>query len=478
MAAEPQTPEWWLRELYRRLVHRRRHVSLAWDYYEGRHRLAFASEKFLEAFGGLFQAFADNWCELVVDAVDERLNVEGFKFADELEHDRTAWDIWQRNQLDADSQLGHLEALVSGEGYATCWVDDADQADITIEPASLAIVATDPRHRRRRLAGLRTYVDDAGVEHAELFLPDRVWLFRSPGARRGATVSPERADWQPDITNYPNATEDGKGAWIPNPLGVVPMVALSNRPRLVRWSHQDTVAWSELASIIPIQDACNLVLADMLVAAEYTALPQRVAIGMEIPEDDDGNPTNPFTANLRTWIVEATETGELPKFEQFQAGDLSSYVKAVELLVQHVASISRTPPHYLNASADRLSGESIKAAETGLVAKARRRQRTYGEAWEEIIRLALQIEDVAGAGDRRIETLWADPESRTETEHIDAVLKRKALDVPTRQLWEDAGYSPTDIERMERMAATARFRSDLLADDRPAPGPAEVEDDA
>jgi PAS domain-containing protein len=33
------------------------------------------SRKFLDAFGGLFHAFADNWCPIVVGAVEERILV-------------------------------------------------------------------------------------------------------------------------------------------------------------------------------------------------------------------------------------------------------------------------------------------------------------------------------------------------------------------------------------------------------------------
>ena len=116
----------------------------------------------------------------------------------------------------------------------------------------------------------------------------------------------------------------------------------------------------------------------------------------------------------------------------------------------HVASISRTPPHYLNASADRLSGESIKAAETGLVAKVRRRQGQFGAGWEEVMRIAGKIAGTPLGDAQSLETIWADPESRTEAEH-DATLKKQALGVPQRQLWEDLGYTPEQIERFEAM---------------------------
>src|SRR5881394_3744032 len=49
------------------------------DYYNGKQRLAFATSKFRQTFGSLFGAFADNFCALIVDAVEERLDIEGFR---------------------------------------------------------------------------------------------------------------------------------------------------------------------------------------------------------------------------------------------------------------------------------------------------------------------------------------------------------------------------------------------------------------
>lgn len=66
----PGSPEWWLRELDKELDERAGRIEVYDDYYySGRHPLAFASDRFRKTFGGLFREFADNWCELVVDAV-------------------------------------------------------------------------------------------------------------------------------------------------------------------------------------------------------------------------------------------------------------------------------------------------------------------------------------------------------------------------------------------------------------------------
>jgi hypothetical protein len=91
------------------------------------------------------------------------------------------------------------------------------------------------------------------------------------------------------------------------------------------------------------------------------------------------------------------------------------------------------------------------SAEAGLVKKTTRRMRHFEDAWEEIVQLAMAVTGVR-IPLTAIETVWRDPESRTEAQHIDAVGKRRQmLEVPLAQAWEDAGYTPPQIERMQAM---------------------------
>lgn len=471
-----------LEKLHKQLVARRPVIEHAERYYDGAHNLAFAGEKFLEAFGGLFHAFADNWCGVVTNAVEERLQVNGFRVNSEIEADKDAKRIWEANDLDLQSAMGHLDGLISGAFYVTVWQGERDDTpEITVESSALAIVETHPKIRRRRTAGLRCYLDDDGYEHAELFLPSThvggggAYLFRSRNKRgSGSGSDPTRGGWL--IEDMIDAREDlDESGRMANPTGTVPMVEFLNMPRLTKSSRVGWGAHSEIANVIPLQDAANKLLADMLVASEFAAFPQRHLTGYT-PEDEigsDGKPTGRIIPpNFRsgpgkTWWLE----DENAKFGQFDAADLNSSVQSIGMVVQHIASISATPPHYLSASADRLSGESIRSAETGLIAKVRRKARGWGAGWEEVMRLAgatAGIKSLAEA--EQMETIWRDPETRTESEHIDALQKKQTLRVPDPQLWEEAGYTPEQVARfpamraqmqLEGMAANAAERARL-----------------
>lgn len=448
---EAGAPRWWLKRLYTELAGRRPAIEKATKYYDGEHNLTFQSKRFVEAFGGLFDAFSDNWCQVVVDAAEERLNVEGFRVGEAAEGDKAAWAIWQANELDSQSQLAHTDALICGESYGVVWFGDGDTPDITVEHPTNCIVEHHPKRRRLRRAGLRVYLDDWGHEHAELFLPDAVWLFRSPSANASNLIVPESVlSWVPDPEAVKHDVRDDGS--MDNPLGRVPVVPLPNKPRTLQLSKRGLLVQSEIAPIIPLQDAVNKEIADMLVGSEFFAMPQRWATGFSVDRDPVTNAPKPPSVENGKILV--SEKGGA-KLGSFDTGDIGAFVKAVEMLIQHIASISRTPPHYLNASADRLSGESIKAAETGLVAKVKRKTRHFGEGWEEVMRLAGQVAGEAGLADgTSMETIWADPETRTESEHIDAVIKQKALNIPDVILWEKAGYSPQEIARIKALVAS------------------------
>lgn len=457
---QPGSPLWWLERLAPKLTAQADAADKFLGYYDGDQPIAgIVTDKYRRTFAKLIAGICDNWCPIVVDAVEERLHVEGFRLADDTKGDRDAWDLWQRNYLDADSEIVHSTALTAGVAAVMVWPDADGAPLITVEHPSQVFVAHESGRRRRRTAALKRWVDDYGAELATIYLPEGVYKFRR-----------ERDAWVPR----------GGDDTLPNPLGVVPLIPMLNRPTMFG------VGRSELAEVISTQDQINKLVADMVIASEFAAFRQRWATGVEIPTDPEtGRELEVFEAAVnRVWHVPDAEA----KFGEFGETSLTNYVAAIENRVQSLASRTRTPPHYLLGSSGSFpSGESLKATETGLIAKVRSRQRHFGEAWEEVMRLAFRVMgDDAKASATSAETIWRDPESRTEAEHVDALGKlRQMLEVPLEQLWEDAGYTPQQIARFRTMALEEALNRALTAQPGTvtpgAPGPSsatvDVEDD-
>jgi hypothetical protein len=451
--AAPYTVWWWLRQLEDALVARTPSIDLCEAYYEGQHNLAFATSKFRESFGRLFREFSDNWCELVVDSSVERIAVQGFRFTKEdLSGDDDAWRIWQANGLDSESVIAHTTAVKTGMAYLLVGPGE-DEPEVTVEHPCEVIVAMAPG-RRVRQAALKRWVDDLGVLNAYVYLPGGVFIFRG---------------------DKPVGEGDGSPVWeyvakVRNRLGVVPVVPLPNDP------DGRGFGTSDIAQVSPTQDAVNKLIADAMISSEFASFPQRFLTGVEIPDDAQGREMVAKLASgaMRVWNVDSPDA----KFGQLEASDMKGFVSMIELIVQHIAARTRTPPHYLlGQSGNFPSGDSLKATETGLVAKVRKKHLFFGEAWEEAIRLAFQLKgDSRRGSDMRAETLWKDPESRSFGELVDGLVKLATLGVPQEFLWARAGYSPQEIARMQELAAAQFARQQLLQPKTPAKDPtAELE---
>lgn len=443
---------WWLARLEQGLVARTPAIDQFEAYYDGHHNLAFATPKFREAFGRLFREFSDNWCSLVVDASAERVSVQGFRFEKEdLSGDDDAWGIWQSNNLDSESVIAFTTAVKTGISYLLVGpgdvVDGVMVPQITVEHPCEMIVATAPGNRRNRQAALKRWLDELGYMNAYVYLPDGVYVFRSD--KPASSWGSGSARW----------VQTGK---IQNPLGVVPVIPLPNDP------DGRGNGTSDIADVMTTQDAVNKLISDMMVSSEFNAFAQRWATGLEEIED----PTTIERMNALASGASRIFASGSPdtKFGAFPETDLKGFVSGIELIIQHIAARTRTPPHYLlGQSGNFPSGDSLKATETGLVAKVRKKHLFFGEALMDAMRLAFLWRDDQKRGtDVGAITLWRDPESRSFGELVDGLVKLGTIGVPEEFLWAKAGFSPQEIARMQelqavKLAATAAANAKAFA---------------
>ncbi|MEU1919350.1 phage portal protein [Streptomyces albogriseolus] len=432
---QPGEPLWWVDRLWKQLAERRRYADLMRQYYSGNHPLPMIQEKARPGFQRLLKQSRSNYVGLVVDATAERLQIDGFRLGQEKLGDQELWRIWQANAMDADSDLQLTEAVKVGRSFALVAPNPDDESTplITAEDATQAIVAYESGSRRERRAGLKTFVDDwTGDVWTTLFVDGLIFKYRAPAPQAGAVTDPR---WEPREVR-------GEDWPARNELDVVPLVEIPNRPDLLGEAH------SEIEDVLDIQDRINKTLIDRMMAQEFSAFRQRWMTGYEVPVDENGQPIEPFKAAVdRLWVIE----DEGVKVGEFSATDLRPYLDSIESDVQHMAARTRTPAQYLLGKLSNVNGETLKATESGLVAKVRQRQRPLGEGEEEVARLALRA-----AGDDRdlsaLEVIWRNPEFRTEGELVDALVKMSTLGVPREALWERWGASQTEIAQWREQA--------------------------
>lgn len=466
MAEPVGSPLWWVQRLYKHLQDRRPHVERMDAYYRGEPpRPPWLPAQAQEEFVRILHLTRSNYMGLVIDAMVERMQIEGFRVGDSPAADKPTWGIWQRNNFDNDSDQVILEAAKAGQGYVLVAPDpnSDDNALLFGEHPSQAIVEYEPgSSRRRRAAGLKVWLDDwTGELNTTLYLPKgspgrdgprqslELFKFRAPASSiQGSVSSPK---WAP--------REVGNETWpARSSLDVVPLVEIPNNPQLL------TGGRSEIEDVVAIQDRIAKTIADRLMTQDFGAFPQKWATGY--PENDqDGNENRIDVGRNRLVTSDAQET----RFGQWDAAPLDPYSAAKREDVKDVASRTRTPAQYLLGEMNNVNGSTLKAAESGLVSKVRQRCRAAGEGFEEVMRLARRAAGLSAGDDVMMETMWRNPEFRTEGELTDAVVKRVQVGISSlRQGREDVGYTQTQIARMEqddREAAVDPLLERALRDD-------------
>ncbi|CAJ1505672.1 phage portal protein [[Mycobacterium] burgundiense] len=388
-------------------------------YYTGRQPLSFLAPEAREALGSRFARMSSNLPRLAITALSERLRVTGFNGVD-------VYQDWLRCDLDELSRTAHREALLLGQSYLICWTDAYGRPLVTVESAHQMTALRDPGSRRLTHAIKRW--ETATTTEAVLYGPEVITRYRAN--QTGATTA-----------GFKVVDE------IANPLGVVPVVRLLNSDRIL------DEGVSEIDDMIPLVDALNKLLADMLVSSENAARPRRWASGIELEEipilDDDGEETgettsvNPFPENDKMMISE----NDSSRFGSIDAADLAGYERAVDVITQQISAVSALPASMLGIThSNPSSADAIRAAEAGLTARAEARQAQFGRSWEDLARLIVGVRDGADPLQVDVRVEWADPSTRSVAQEADAVTKLFAAGLlPASYALKRLGYSDDEV---------------------------------
>ena len=402
-------------------------------YYEGNQPLSYMAPELQAELQETVRQVVINWPRLVVDSLEERLDVEGFRFPDEPDSDKELWRIWQANDMDEQSQQGHLDSLVMGRAYVAIGTREGDDSTplITVESPLDMYAEFDPQTREVRATVKRwsDETEEGRVEHATLMLPNsNSWWLKEKGV------------WVED-PDYPKDEHN---------IGEVMVEVLANRPRL---KCQNGV--SELTDVIPLSDAACKVATDMMVSAEYHATPRRVAFGFGEEDfvDANGRRVSAFSRIIgRMWATEKNRKEDGADVIQFSEASLSNFHETIKQLAMLVGSLSGLPPHFMGQSTTNPpTADGIRSAETRLVKRSERKQRGNGGTWERVQRKVIRIKSGLWDPDARsLETIWRDASTPTIAQKADAAVKLfQAGIIPKRQTREDLGYTQAQIERME-----------------------------
>lgn len=480
-----KSPLWWVDRLYRQLGDRNQVISVYDDYYRGDFPLPWLAPDAEEEFRRIMRLSRANYCGLVVDAMCERMVVEGFRINSGVinpqsappvnlsrpaavaapavpapvnpnssspgslgttrssrytgtsigEADMETWRIWQANKMDFLFDQAILEAAINGMSYLMIAPNSEDPSTphIWVEhPSQCIIEYASGTQRHKVAAGLKVWEDDvSGLVCATLYLPGEIYKFQ---AKRRVNSASSIVTWEPrrvEGEEWPAATA----------LDYVPIFEIPNNPRMLSGGH------SEIYDVLDSQDRCCKTIADRLMTQDYGAFPQKWAKAWPLV-DENGKPTRKIDIGRDRMIT--TDVAEAD-FGQFDAADLDGYMKAKREDVTDIAARTRTPAQYLLGEFSNVNGQTLKASESGLVAKVRQRIRSIDDILESAVSRVRELAGIGQSEDVTMEVVWRNPEFKTEGELVDSLQKMSTLAVPPEALWERWGASQTEIQRWQEM---------------------------
>jgi hypothetical protein len=394
------------------------------------------------------------WPRVGVESLEERLDLEAFRWADGSDSSDLD-EIVDANDLLDESSMAHLDALVYGREYLAVGSGDCDSDCpplITAESPLDMTLLWDAR-LRMGTAALRECAADSYIESG-------------PEERMLVLYMPDQT-----VTCLPSSS----GGWEVvdrdmHDLGVVPVVRLANRQRTA-----DRVGKSEITpDVMSITDAACRRLMGIEVAAEFFGAPQRYILGASESafQDAEGNAKSAWETYIgRMLALERDEDGNVPEVGQFSAHDPSGQTKIVDLYARIMASQMSVAPHVLGYSSDNpASADAIRFADNRQVKKAERRIRRLGSGWQQAMRLALWVRDGEPPDKtRRIETVWRNPATPTVAAQVDATVKlvqAEILPADSDVALEMAGFTETQRQRIaaDRRRGAGRAGSSALMD--------------
>jgi hypothetical protein len=411
------------------------------NYYHGIQDLSFATPKFKSAFGSLFSSFAYNRCRPVVDAQANKLRVKGFQVSGvdltglaivpegsqsptgagqdqagaQNDLSSQAMTLWRLASMPLREGELYVEQATTGDAYGVVYFDAAP-------PLGTGL----PRIYPNRADVMRVRYDDDG----RITMAVKAWLVTQAGPDlnkrritfytpteivRLITTGTAQSELPKELGQYTLYKEvNFLGQSVVNPvahnLGRVPVVHYANNAPMV-----GDFGISELQDVIPLQDALNKAIADMLVAMEYNAFPQRYAIGIEKPEPNEfGKIVLPWKAGPgEVWYSTAKDA----KFGSFEVANLDQFLKVQDNFDLDIARVSSTPIYWLLMSGNFPSGESQKTAAAPFTGKLEDRQKANGASHAEALSMMFQLMGVKDP--LLIDTEWESAEPRSQREQAE-----------------------------------------------------------
>lgn len=413
------------------------------DYDAGDHRCAFATEAFERQFRDVLEEARENLCPAVIRAFTDKLTVAGWEGGGAERAEAAVEDLG----LPRVANMARREALRCGDGFVLVWPDRAGRPRPWPHRAEQFSVMPNEDDPAELAWAAKVWVGARGLGRVNVYYGDRCerWVtvreVRTASDRATASIGDSPTDslttdtWPLRSDAWTEYDGDDGGAVIGHTFGMVPVSWWAFDP--------DTIGGhgrSILRDVVPIQDALNKSLADLIVGGESFAQPLRYLLRYQPKQRINPETGKPETEKLRydttkNKLLGIPGEGPLGQLDPPDATKLTAVQDAFALKIARVVGI---PAYYLTqTSGDIPSGASLRVLTSRHTAGVEDMQQDFTPAESRLLALL-------GVDDAR--PVWDDPAPMDPAEELEMAKARVEIGYPLRSVARLLG---DDLDQLE-----------------------------
>lgn len=363
--------------------------------------------------------FTDNRMDNVIQTVVDRLEVKRIEDTGKAATD-WAKQTLENNRFDAFQIQVAESAVQDGNTYVFVDYDeDKKRVRFTHEPAYDGscgmLVLYEIGSQSEITAAIKVWnITSSGGNIADtmrvnVYYPDRIEKFIGNGSGGLVAHHDEYTDAQGVVRWVNPSTGEALG---------VPVIPFKNQPKAhTNYGH------SAIDDAIPLQDVVNRLLHTLVIAAELDGFGLRVAKGF--------NPPPGLTPGA--WIIiggDGLTKEQVADATKLEGSPITPFLEGIRFAIAEIDNITRTPNPQSMGSSDS-SGEALKQREIGLVGKVKRAQVSFGNSWEDVLKMAHRVDTAFGIEKppayEEFKTFWRSAEIRNVAEESKTIMEMRPI---------------------------------------------------
>lgn len=416
-------------QLERELKRTQKSDELMLRYYQGRQRveqLGMAIPPEMRKFLVIV-----NWPRVVVDTIGARQQVRALILPGQETADPVLRAIWDANNLTAHFKMFNRDRQIYGRSFMSVGSNEKDKA--------LPFVRVESARAMSALVDVPSETMTAAARFYKAKPTDRL-ISNLTLYEDGETVHLAR-----DKNNRWEEVGDRDEHGSP-----VPIIMHLNRRMSGEWAGE-----SEMADIIGITDAAARSLTNLQFAQEAHGIPRMWMTGVA-----KGDFVDTTTGELiPQWHAYYDAIHMLTKSDakigQLTAADLKNFETALTIYGKQAATVTGFPARYFGlATVNPPSADAIRADEAELVRSCEDQNEELGMTLGWAGALAYEFATGTEVTGNRVAVRWFDPSTPTIAQREDALAKRRAAGVLSREgYWDELGWSEPRKEQERRWLA-------------------------